>query len=305
MKKLYFLLFAISITAFSFGQQINEFQPNAPGADPDPMQVELKGTPSAAFSGWILGIESDASSAQGMVDRFSSVSGTFDANGLLVVTIPDLENPSFTLVLVSSFTGDNNTDIDTDNDGVVDDISTFGTIYDAIGIPDTTGEAVYGAELGGADFAYTGDEPQLAFRDGTTGDWYAVNDPSGTDAYDINGNAVAGSSFDTDPTGDGTTAATSFGSVNPSNLTASVNDFNKKSFNIFPNPTSTGSVTIVSSSASNFGNIKVAVYDVLGKQVINKVITGDKLNVSALNTGVYIMKLSQGNAISTKKLVIK
>jgi hypothetical protein len=82
------------------------------------------------------------------------------------------------------------------------------------------------------------------------------------------------------------------------------NNFETKNFSIYPNPTNTGSVNIVSSNTSNYGKINVAVYDVLGKQIINKVMTSEKLNVSTLNTGVYIIKITQGKAISTKKLVI-
>lgn len=89
-----------------------------------------------------------------------------------------------------------------------------------------------------------------------------------------------------------------------SELTLSVPNKTIKKFAIYPNPTNTGSVNIVSASSSNFGNINVAVYDVLGKQVINKTMTSEKLNVSSLNTGVYIMKITQGKATSTKKLVI-
>lgn len=86
--------------------------------------------------------------------------------------------------------------------------------------------------------------------------------------------------------------------------TLSTNDYNQKSFNVFPNPTNTGSVNVVSASTSNYSPINVAVFDVLGKQVINKTMTSEKLNVSSLNTGVYIMKITQGKATSTKKLVI-
>ena len=49
----------------------------------------------------------------------------------------------------------------------------------------------------------------------------------------------------------------------------------------------------------------VSVYDVLGKQIINTAISSDKLNVSELTSGVYIMKISQNGILSTKKLVIK
>lgn len=215
MKKNYFLtlLLTLFISGLSFGQVINEFEPNANGTDPDPASFELKGTPGASFSGWILSVESDPGS-QGTIDRASAVSGTFDNSGLLVVTAPDLENPSFTLILVDNFTGTiATTDIDTDNDGTVDDTSTWGTVFDAIGIPDNTGDEafLYATEIGGTDFSYSGDEPKLVFRDGTTGALYAVNDPDNGEVYDVNGTEiVALGSFDISP------SDTTFGSINPS-----------------------------------------------------------------------------------------
>ena len=193
---------------------ISEFQPNPTGSDPANVTFELSGTTGESFSGVIVSIESDSGSSAGTVDRVASVSGTFDANGLLTVDIPDLENPSFTVALLSEFTGDTNTDIDTDNDGVADDLSTFGTVFDAIGIPDTSGDEafLYGTDLGGTDFTFTGDEPRLVFRDGGTGDLYAVNDPDNGQVFDVNGTDVTPAIFDTDPT----IGTNTFGAINPS-----------------------------------------------------------------------------------------
>ena len=53
------------------------------------------------------------------------------------------------------------------------------------------------------------------------------------------------------------------------------------------------------------GEKQVAVFDVLGKQVINTTLTGERLNIAALTSGVYIVKINQGNASITKKLVVK
>jgi len=84
--------------------------------------------------------------------------------------------------------------------------------------------------------------------------------------------------------------------------TLSNNEVNLTSFNVYPNPTSTGFVNITSTNADA---ISVAVFDVLGKQVINKTISNNRLDVSSLNSGLYIVKISQNNATVTKKLVIK
>ena len=85
-------------------------------------------------------------------------------------------------------------------------------------------------------------------------------------------------------------------------FTLSNPELNSVQFSVYPNPTSTGFVNI---SSSNSENILVAVFDILGKQVINKTISNNRLNVSALNSGIYIMRISQNNATVTKKLVIK
>lgn len=193
--------------------QISEFEPNQAGSDPTTQQIELTGEPGTEFTGWIVSIESDGGISAGTVDRATQVAGFFDADGRLVVTIDDLENLSNTLVLSSDFTGAVGDDLDADNDGSIDDASVFGTVYDAIGIVDNVADeaTAYGADLGGIDFGYSGAEPERMFRDGTTGDWVAVNILNGSDpyAYDADGNLLAIADFDSDPS-----LATNFGVAN-------------------------------------------------------------------------------------------
>jgi hypothetical protein len=85
-------------------------------------------------------------------------------------------------------------------------------------------------------------------------------------------------------------------------LTLSTRSFGVDTFNMYPNPTSTGFVNI---NSTNNELIKVRVLDVLGKQVLQSNVVNNKLNVSSLNAGIYILKLTQNNATVTKKLVIK
>ena len=73
-------------------------------------------------------------------------------------------------------------------------------------------------------------------------------------------------------------------------------------FSVFPNPVTNGFVTI--NTTSNAA-IAVNVFDILGKQVLSKTINNNRLEVSSLNTGVYILKLNQNGANTTKKLVIR
>ena len=209
------LLFGVFLIGNTLRGQvlISEFQANPPGGDPAMSDIELIGTPGASFSGYILSIESDPGASAGLVDRATMISGTFDANGLLLVQVPDLENPSFTLVLVDNFTGTTSTDLDTDNNGTIDDSSTLGTVLDAIGIPDAAGEPLYGAELGGTDFTFPSpapilNEPELVFRDGN-GDLFAVSDLDATEVYNSLGQFVNVADFDFDPT------TPTFGNLNP------------------------------------------------------------------------------------------
>lgn len=82
----------------------------------------------------------------------------------------------------------------------------------------------------------------------------------------------------------------------------SESDFENISFNLFPNPTSIGFVNI---SSVNSDEINAKVFDILGKQVLESSVENNQLNVSNLNAGVYILRLTQNNASVTKKLVIQ
>lgn len=87
-----------------------------------------------------------------------------------------------------------------------------------------------------------------------------------------------------------------------SEATLSTKKQNIENFKIYPNPTSLGYVNISSKSNSK---LDVSVFDVLGKQVIKETVNDNVLNVSKLNSGIYIMKVSQDDATTTQKLVIK
>lgn len=93
---------------------------------------------------------------------------------------------------------------------------------------------------------------------------------------------------------------TTWTDVTPTGL--SVGQFETNTFKVYPNPTATGFVNITSTNANE---MNVAVFDILGKQVVNAMVSNNRLNVSTLNAGVYIMKISQNGASVTKKLVIK
>jgi len=78
--------------------------------------------------------------------------------------------------------------------------------------------------------------------------------------------------------------------------------FDLNEFKIYPNPTSTGFVNI---KARSYDDMSVVVFDILGKLVISQKVDNQRLDVSILNAGIYVMRISQNNNTVTKKLVIK
>jgi len=69
-----------------------------------------------------------------------------------------------------------------------------------------------------------------------------------------------------------------------------------------PNPVKNGNLYITS---DNNASKAVVVFDVLGKQVINTTVSNNPINVSNLNAGVYIVKITEAGKTATRKLVIE
>ena len=85
-------------------------------------------------------------------------------------------------------------------------------------------------------------------------------------------------------------------------ITLTTGQFSLSEFSISPNPAKRNFVNITSTGS---GAIQANVFDILGKQVIDATVANGRLDVSPLNTGVYIVKLTQGAATTTKKLIIQ
>lgn len=81
-----------------------------------------------------------------------------------------------------------------------------------------------------------------------------------------------------------------------------------KSFNdiagltLYPNPVNGGVLNIASDSGADK---TLAVYDVLGKNVLSATVANEAVNVSALTSGVYIVKITEEGKTATRKLVVK
>lgn len=83
---------------------------------------------------------------------------------------------------------------------------------------------------------------------------------------------------------------------------ASVKDNAISGLKMFPNPLTGTTLNILSDN----NDVKtVAIFDVLGKQVVSTKTTTGAVNVSNLSSGVYMVKITEAGKTSTRKLVVK
>jgi hypothetical protein len=70
----------------------------------------------------------------------------------------------------------------------------------------------------------------------------------------------------------------------------------------YPNPVSTGKIYITSKTSLDKD---IMIFDVLGKKVLQTTISSKELNVSSIPPGVYIIKITEGDTTSTRKLIVR
>ncbi len=70
----------------------------------------------------------------------------------------------------------------------------------------------------------------------------------------------------------------------------------------YPNPVSNGKIYITSKTT---GNKEITIFDVLGKKVLQTTTSTREINVSSISPGVYIIKIKDGDASATRKLILK
>jgi hypothetical protein len=70
----------------------------------------------------------------------------------------------------------------------------------------------------------------------------------------------------------------------------------------YPNPVSNGKIYITSKSSLDKD---IIIFDVLGKKVLQTTLNTKELNISSLSPGVYIIKIKEGEATATRKLIVK
>lgn len=80
------------------------------------------------------------------------------------------------------------------------------------------------------------------------------------------------------------------------------NQFNEiAGFSMYPNPVSNGKLFI---SSDNNIEKTVAIYDLIGKEIINQTVTNE-LNISSLTAGVYVVKVTEEGKTATRKLIVR
>ncbi len=84
--------------------------------------------------------------------------------------------------------------------------------------------------------------------------------------------------------------------------TASLNDNSISGLTMYPNPLK-GNTLYLTSTAN--AAMSVQIFDVLGKEVLKSNVMNNAVNVSGLNAGVYIVKVTEEGKTASKKLVIQ
>ncbi len=71
---------------------------------------------------------------------------------------------------------------------------------------------------------------------------------------------------------------------------------------MYPNPLK-GDTLYLTSTAN--AEMSVQIFDIVGKEVIKSNVMNNTVNVSGLNAGVYIVKITEEGKTATRKLVIQ
>jgi hypothetical protein len=71
---------------------------------------------------------------------------------------------------------------------------------------------------------------------------------------------------------------------------------------VYPNPTTGDRIYITTRSNSDKD---ITIFDVLGKKVLQTVLSSRELNISSLIPGVYIIQIKEDDSVATRKLIVK
>jgi hypothetical protein len=90
---------------------------------------------------------------------------------------------------------------------------------------------------------------------------------------------------------------------NDIDVTLSTDAFQNIGVNLYPNPVSNGKITI---DHQLNGDVEISLYTISGKRVMSQALgQNDQLDVSSLNSGVYLLQLVNGSTKATEKIIVK
>ncbi len=184
-------------TPISHAVTINEIRIDQPGGDNDEY-FELKGNANEPLTGLSYLVIGDGAGGSGTIENVTDLDSlTLDANGLFVAArtsftlgTPNLtadlrfeNSDNVTHMLVSGFTGNIGDDIDTDDDGVIDN-APYSSIVDSVALKENDGgELLYSPTIVGPDGSFVPGH-SLFCEDG----WrIGIFDPAAADAVDTPG----------------------------------------------------------------------------------------------------------------------
>jgi hypothetical protein len=75
-----------------------------------------------------------------------------------------------------------------------------------------------------------------------------------------------------------------------------------KGLKVYPNPVKNGRLAIETAANS----LKtIAIFDIVGKQVLGTVTNENNIDVSNLHTGIYVIKITEAGKTATQKLIVE
>ncbi|CAA0194729.1 endonuclease [Tenacibaculum maritimum] len=156
----------------------------------------------------------------------------------------------------------------------------------------------------GAPVNFNGNDAVGLFKNGVLIDIIGVFNSSDNYAKDItlrrkSNIAAPNTTFDLQGEWD-TFAGNTFDGIGTHSSTLSTKEFDKSIFNVYPIPAQN---SLFVKTSSNITIDKFSIYTIRGKNVLNVYNPSNRINVSHLNQGIYILKIRSGNKFSIKKFI--
>ena len=138
----------------------------------------------------------------------------------------------------------------------------------------------------------------------TSADIDVISTPANYKVRLYNGSAWASITTSGTPTNTATTATgiSGFGDFAIGEIDAlGITDYKNQTFTLYPNPVNDGVLYI---SSDNSSDKSIEIYDLLGKKVFSSNTISDKVEISALKTGIYLARIKTEKQATVQKIII-